>query len=150
MNTTNLSSFLLVFILLVSSCKDENKTIENAATEVEVTQAIANHKIIKVLGVAEFNDHLSTMEDIQLVDVRTPSEYAEGHLKNAINFSVTDVNFQTEIKGLDPEKPIYVYCRSGGRSARASEKLKQFGFVEIRDLNGGITAWQAAQLPIEK
>jgi rhodanese-related sulfurtransferase len=79
---------------------------------------------------------------LQLVDVRTAEEYGVSHLKDAQNICVTEDDFKEKVKDLDREKPVYVYCRSGGRSARAAEILAEMGFTEIYDLDGGITAWK--------
>lgn len=89
-------------------------------------------------------------EGVQLIDVRTPSEYAEGHLANAVNININDSDFKAKIEALDKTKPILVYCKSGGRSGRACSQLKEMGFTTITDLDGGITDWKAHEKPIEK
>jgi rhodanese-related sulfurtransferase len=83
-------------------------------------------------------------ENAQLVDVRTPEEYAEGHLKNALNISISFDNFESQLEILDKNKPVLVYCKMGGRSAKAAAKLKELGFKSISDLDGGITSWNEA------
>lgn len=77
----------------------------------------------------------------QLVDVRTPEEYGASHLKDAQNICVTEDDFKDKVKSLDRNKPVYVYCKKGGRSAKAATILAEMGFTEIYDLQGGITAW---------
>lgn len=79
---------------------------------------------------------------IQLVDVRTSNEFLEGHIKNSHNICVTDNDFEKQVASLDKEKPVYVYCKKGGRSARAAEILKEMGFKKIYDLEGGIVLWE--------
>ncbi|MFC7356829.1 rhodanese-like domain-containing protein [Jejudonia soesokkakensis] len=86
---------------------------------------------------------------IQLLDVRTPTEYEASHLKSAQNICVTDSDFIERAEELDKDKPVYVYCKKGGRSAKASKILKELGFTKIYDLNGGITAWDAEGLETE-
>lgn len=88
-------------------------------------------------------------ETAQLLDVRTPSEYKKGHLKGAENINFYDASFATQTKALDKNKPVFVYCRSGARSAGAARKLKELGFQEIIDLRHGILAWKRAGLPVE-
>ena len=85
---------------------------------------------------------------VQLVDVRTPTEFASGHLENAININVNEANFKTKMEALDKSKPILVYCKSGGRSGRACGQLKEMGFTIITDLDGGITDWKAKGKPV--
>jgi rhodanese-related sulfurtransferase len=84
-------------------------------------------------------------EDIQLVDVRTPKEYEEGHIENALNIDVTDDSFVKNIQQLNKEKPVMVYCRSGHRSARAAQILKEQGFKKIYNLDGGFMAWESQE-----
>lgn len=80
----------------------------------------------------------------QLLDVRTKEEWDEGRLENATLVTVTEEGFLEKAKAkLDPEKPVVVYCRSGARSAKATEQLRAAGFT-VHDMKGGITAWKAA------
>ena len=104
---------------------------------------------VQVLDVAKYEKKM-TQPDVQLVDVRTPEEFSEGHLENAINIDVTADDFDAKVVGLDKEKPVMVYCKSGGRSARASARLKELGFKNISDLEGGITNWKSENKPVVK
>jgi phage shock protein E len=89
-------------------------------------------------------------EGAQLLDVRTKEEWDEGHLKDAKLVTVTEEGFLEKAKAkLDPEKEVVVYCRSGARSAKATEQLRAAGFT-VHDLKGGITAWKAAGKPVVK
>jgi rhodanese-related sulfurtransferase len=88
--------------------------------------------------------------NVQLVDVRTPQEFANGHLENAKNVNFNDPEFKQKIALLDKTKPIAVYCGVGGRSGRASKVLVELGFKDISDLAGGITAWLAANKKVVK
>lgn len=86
----------------------------------------------------------------QLLDVRTKEEWDEGHLKGATLITVTEEGFLDKAKAaLDPKKGVVVYCRSGGRSAKAAAQLRSAGFT-VYDLDGGITAWKAAGKPVVK
>lgn len=86
----------------------------------------------------------------QLIDVRTPKEYQSGHLKGAKNLHIYEKNFTEEVDKLDKTKPVYVYCKAGGRSAEAVEILQQKGFKKIVELDGGIDAWNDNKKPVEK
>jgi len=87
----------------------------------------------------------------QVLDVRTNEEFATGHLSTAVLIPWTDQDFTTRAaKELDPKKPVLVYCRSGRRSAEAAAALAKLGFAEIRNLEGGILAWQKAGKPLTK
>jgi rhodanese-related sulfurtransferase len=87
---------------------------------------------------------------VQLVDVRTPAEVANGKIKGATTININDADFKDKISKLDKNKPVAVYCGVGGRSGRASTMLTQLGFKQVFDLAGGMTAWNAQGKPVEK
>jgi len=72
------------------------------------------------------------------------------HLKNAQNICVTNNDFQEKVKKLDKNKPVYVYCEKGGRSANAAKILTEMGFKKVYDLQGGITNWEESGLETQK
>jgi thioredoxin 1 len=78
---------------------------------------------------------------IQVVDVRTPQEFNNGHISNGLNLNINDTEFKAKLEELDKSKPVAVYCAGGVRSARAVSILQQLGFQMVYDLVGGITAW---------
>lgn len=89
-------------------------------------------------------------EGIQILDVRTASEFNGGHLKNALQANWNDAaEFQNRTQHLDKNKPLYVYCLSGGRSAAAATWLRSQGHKEVWELTGGINAWKRANKPVE-
>lgn len=101
----------------------------------------------KSLNVEEFSTYIA-QPNVQLVDVRTPSEYAEGHLSNATNVDVMNSNFEKDAeKSLSKEKPVAVYCRSGKRSKKAASILAGKGYKVI-ELDKGFISWQQAGKPI--
>lgn len=106
--------------------------------------------IILDIEVAEFQQFISK-KNVQLVDVRTPGEFKNGHIKNAKLINFFDKDFKTEIlKKIDKNKPVYVYCKSGGRSAKAAKMYKEAGFKKVFNLLGGFNAWSASGQEIEK
>lgn len=87
----------------------------------------------------------------QLIDVRTPGEYEKGHLKDALLIDFMNSNFKDiAFSEVDKDKPILVYCASGGRSAKAAKIYKDAGFLKVYNLLGGFRAWKAKNLEIEK
>lgn len=92
---------------------------------------------------------LLELEDVQLVDVRTPEERKEGYIENSQNIDYNSPTFDEDILKLDKTKPVILYCKSGGRSSKCAEKLKEAGFVKIYDLKGGITQWKFEGLKIK-
>ncbi|HRG59133.1 MAG TPA: thioredoxin domain-containing protein [Bacteroidia bacterium] len=99
------------------------------------------------LSATEFNEKLKQTPDAQLVDVRTPDEYQGGHLNNAVNYDWNGNNFGTQIEKLDKQKPVFVYCLAGSRSASAAANMRAAGFKTVYEMNGGIMKWRAAGLP---
>jgi phage shock protein E len=79
-----------------------------------------------------------------ILDVRTPQEFAQGHLPGAVNIDVSSPDFRERIGQLDPTAPYAVYCRSGNRSAAAVAQMTEAGFTGAYDLAGGIVDWQQA------
>ena len=79
-------------------------------------------------------------EGVQLVDVRTASEYADGHIPNAVNIDVLSSNFAEKIATLDKAKTLAIYCRSGRRSKAAAEQAVKLGF-KVVELDGGVLSW---------
>ncbi|GAA4271046.1 rhodanese-like domain-containing protein [Aquimarina gracilis] len=118
--------FLLIsfFSLTFFSCKqiDESSTVE--------------------LITVEEMDSLLEMGKVQLIDVRTPDEYAKGYIEGAINIDFRNENFEEQIEKIDKSKPVAVYCGRGGRSSKCSAYMKKAGFKKIYDLDGGITEWK--------
>ena len=102
----------------------------------------------QTVDVKTFAEGLTT--EVQLLDVRTPEEFHEEHIKTA---TLADINddavFEQATANLDKQKPVYVYCHSGRRSARAAKSLRDKGFQTVVDLDGGIQAWKEAEMPVE-
>ncbi|MFN4198728.1 MAG: rhodanese-like domain-containing protein [Flavobacterium sp.] len=96
---------------------------------------------IKVLPAAEYKTALSNGQ-VQLVDVRTSQEFAQGAIPGAVNIDVTNGVFDRAIQQLDKTKPVYIYCRSGARSQTAARKMVALGFTEVIDLRGGYLQWR--------
>jgi len=83
-----------------------------------------------------------------ILDVRTPQEFAEGHLVDAVNVDFSATDFADRIAALDRSTAYVVYCRSGNRSTQAMDLFRQLEFTDVHEIDGGILAWAAAGLPI--
>ncbi len=115
---------LLGFALAVSSCNSGSKGEVEMISPIDVYEAVYGE------------------DSLQLVDVRTQEEFEVSHLKNAQNICVTSDDFKEKVATLDKQKPVYVYCKKGGRSAQAATILKEMGFTKVYDLQGGIASWK--------
>lgn len=85
-----------------------------------------------------------------VLDVRTPEEYAQGHLAGAVLIPVQDIAQRTDGLPADKERPILVYCRSGNRSGRAQRFLMEMGYRNVVNLKGGTLSWSAENKPLVK
>jgi thioredoxin 1 len=118
-------------ILVVSSCSSQQKD-----------------NTYKEISTKEFSVKLSERENATLLDVRTPFEYENGHIENAILADFNSSDFENRIKDLDKKKPVFVYCLSGGRSRAAAQVLIDKGFSDVFELEGGIMRWKNEGLPL--
>ena len=88
----------------------------------------------KEIHITEFSQ--KDVNNAIILDVRTPEEYAEGHLDNALNINWFDPDFQSQVESLGKSKTFYIYCKKGGRSAKASHLLDSLGY-DVVNLAGG-------------
>lgn len=131
----NVLRTLLIVALVVVSCKDNTSTAQST-TETTVQTAVLNSVSISVLK-------QTSTDSITLLDVRTPEEFQAGHVENAININLFDENFVEKVKALQKDD-LYIYCRSGARSMRASKALNAEGFT-VTNLEGGYNLYIALQ-----
>jgi rhodanese-related sulfurtransferase len=101
-----------------------------------------------VLDVNQFEQKL-TGSNTLVIDVRTPQEFAEGHIEGAMNIDYYDIHFENKINAIDKSKTILVYCKSGNRSGKAATILAKNKFKNVYDLSGGITNWIASGKSVE-
>ncbi len=88
--------------------------------------------------------------DFVILDVRTPKEYEEGHIENAYLLNFRSGSFEDELGKMDKTKKYFVYCRTGRRSRKAVELMKENGYSEAHNVIGGIDKWKRNRLPVEK
>lgn len=95
-----------------------------------------------VLHADEFKSRISGQKPLRLIDVRTAREFQAGHIKGAKNIDVMNPShFDQQVKAMEMEAPVFVYCRSGQRSRNAAKRMLKMGFSEVCDLKGGYMAW---------
>ena len=99
------------------------------------------------LSVSEFTGKVAE-QGIVTLDVRTPGEFNEGHIEGAQLIDFQSGNFENEIAALDKTKTYAVYCRSGNRSGQAVKVMREAGFKNLYNLNGGVIDWANAGLPL--
>lgn len=89
-------------------------------------------------------------DKVTVVDVRTPDEYKEGHIKGAQNIDIASKDFKEQLSKLDKSKPVLVHCQAGGRSTRSLKTFEELGFKDVIHLDEGFGGWEAAGKPVEK
>jgi phage shock protein E len=111
-----------------------------------VVAAVAQPKLVTAADAKKLIDKEKTK--IQVVDVRTPTEWSAGHLAMAKHIDVNDPTFEQKLGTLDKNKPVVVYCAVGGRSGRAATIMQQKGFKLVYSVtNGGYRELAATGLP---
>ena len=128
-----------------SSGTEEKTQVKEAQTKQE--------PIIKDVNAREAADLVERNKDstnFVIIDVRTPSEYAAGHLEKATNFNYSSSSFKSELEKLDKNKAYFIYCHSGNRSKKALEVMRELGFSEVYNILGGISAWTGSGFPTVK
>lgn len=87
--------------------------------------------------------------DLVVLDVRSPEEFAAGHLAGALNIDVNSADFDQRVMQLPKDAAILVYCRSGNRSSTASERMAELGFTDLRNVEGGFADLARAGAPVQ-
>jgi len=137
---------VLLWVLLVAgavltgACAS-NETVE---TPTQIIEDIAPQKAFALIQENRNNP------DFIILDVRTPEEFAEGHIEKAINIDFYFETFRDELEKLDRNKTYLIYCRSGARSGNALDIMDELNFREVYNILGGIRDWEAEGLPTVK
>lgn len=114
--------YILIFILFLACQTNKAQTIQIVDKAVIKTQVIG--------------------KKVQLIDVRSPEEYAAGNIDNAVNYNIANEDtFLIQIQKLNKNQPVYLYCKAGVRSNKATKLLKEEGFTKIFDYAGGYSDW---------
>lgn len=108
---------------------------------------------LSTISVAESHALIQTNSDnanFIVLDVRTPAEYAQGHLQQSRLLNFRSNEFAAQLNGLDKSKTYLIYCRSGGRSGQALQLMEQQGFKSVYNMDGGFNEWRDAAFPFER
>ncbi len=142
---------LVVGVLLVVLSQSQTSALTSAAAPVSAQDAAAPAQPqaaparVQVINPQTYLSQFSDQPHL-LLDVRTPAEFASGHIAGAVNISLQTL--ESRLSELPTDQPIVIYCRSGNRSAAAGQILLRRGFTQLYDL-GGIITWQAQGLPVQ-
>lgn len=131
----NIIATASLFMLLVTGCN------QNIKDGVIMSETVSVEKAFEIF---EKNKNSA---DFGVLDVRTPAEISEGMIPGAQHIDITTSEFVEKAGVLDRNRTWLVYCRSGGRSARAVQVLQSIGFTKLYNMSGGFLLWQAAGYP---
>ena len=143
MRAKTIPTVLTILLLWGDAVSCQSKP--EASVEVTQSEGVVNVDV----NVAAFAALIDTAETGLLLDVRTDREFAMGHIRGAAQIDFYRNDFREELAKLDPNVPVYVYCRSGNRSGQAAKMMKSMGFKTVYNLEGGMGAW-VRQQPVEK
>lgn len=121
----------IFFAATISSCNPENERGSIQSIEYE-----------------ELQQKLSTDRNMQFIDVRTPEEFNEGSIPLARNMNFQSSRFPNLVAILDRSQPVYLFCQTGNRSARAARMLRDLGFEKVYDYKGGYRDWVHQTQPV--
>ncbi len=121
--------------LLLVGCSSSDNPGADGPADIGAVQAVDTQEFAAVVD-----------SGAAVIDVRAPEEFAAGHIEGAVNIDVNGPDFDQRISELDTSETYAVYCRSGNRSAVATQLMAQQGFTSVYDLSGGIIAWEDAGL----
>jgi rhodanese-related sulfurtransferase len=135
----------LAALALLAGCQQRagDEQAKHALPEMPMPQMAA------LLGPQDVRSMMVSRPEVALIDVRTPEEFAAGHIAGAVNIDYKAEDFADQVARLPKDRDYILYCRTGHRSGLAQEKMQGLGFRNISHMNGGITAWQEGGLPVE-
>lgn len=148
MNLRRFAGLLVATAMLATACgggSNASADTESSTTD-SASVAAAGIRVVSPLEGAAIHDNPPA--DLVVLDVRTPEEFAEGHLEGAIMIDFYRDDFADQLAELDPDQPYLLYCRSGNRSGSTRAILADLGFVDVADIDGGILGWTEAGLEL--
>lgn len=124
---------LIAFVSIVSAASCQNKASNEDKTALNPT---------------EFETKIAKASNAVVLDVCTPNEFKQQHLENAVNVNYHADGFSAQLEQMDKNKPYFVYCWAGSRSAKAAKVMRGMGFAKVYELEGGISNWMRKDKPV--
>ncbi len=122
---------VVLFITIISGCINTQKEATLSQTQISY----------KDINVQEAKSMIDSNKDVLILDVRTESEFVQGHLAGAINIPHFDIEERYKELNVDKNKSIITICTMGGRSRLAAESLSKLGFTNVHNMIGGLNEW---------
>ena len=125
----------------LSACAEDTRAREDAPQSIAPTQVN-----IRDIGVSEVDVLLGSEEGAVVLDVRTAKEFEAGHITGAVSVDFLSEDFAQVLAELDRDTTYILHCKSGSRSTKALEVMKEQGFTSVAHLTSGYDGWKAAQV----
>jgi rhodanese-related sulfurtransferase len=139
---------LLVLLAACGGGSDSPQSQPSSGPAAQPTPSAPAAPDVQHLDAAGAAALLARDKGITILDVRTPAEFAAGHLEGAVNLDIRASDFNDKLRALERGKPYLVHCQSGGRSSNAVAQMRKLEFTSIYHLDGGIGAWKEAGKPV--
>jgi rhodanese-related sulfurtransferase len=139
---TRIIAASLSAVVLLGACGSGTATVEAPATQ-----------SIRLINAVEANQLVADntgSDDFVILDIRTSEEHNAGHIAGSVNIDFYEANFASELDKLAKDQTYFVYCNSGNRSGTAMVTMRELGFVDVYDLDGGIQAWYSSGFDVTK
>lgn len=126
----------LLFTFFIG-CSDNSST----STPTNASQSVRDLTVVEASQLIENNNA------VVVLDIRTPEEFAQGHIEGAVNIDYRQSDFANQLAQLDKNQPYLLHCHSGGRSTKALKVINELGFTNVAHMRAGIQGWRAADQP---
>lgn len=141
MKKIKLTALLSVTLFIFSCSNGQNQPAKNNTGQ--------SQDVVEKVNAEKFKQLVESGEGI-ILDVRTPEEVNQGYINGASTINFYDEDFESKLNMIQKDKPVYVYCKAGGRSSQAAELMKKNGFKKVYNLEGGINAWMGKGFAVAK
>jgi len=133
-----LRTLTLLFAVMLAACGGSSTATATATAEIQLVSASDAATVLN-----------ERAQEVVLLDVRTPEEFNEVRVPGSVNVDFNAADFASQLDTLAKDVPYVVYCRSGNRSSQTMNIMRELGFLEVWDVDGGIISWNEAGLPLE-
>lgn len=137
-------TLLIITLSMLLACSSSNQSHSN-----ETSEALSQKENIPENIDIDTFDRLREKGEFEVIDVRTLEEFEQGHIPGAKVVDVKSSDFQDKIAQMDKDKEYLVYCRSGNRSSKALQIMKEAGFTNAHNVEGGYLKWSEKHKDLE-
>ena len=132
-----LLALMAVAVVSITGCVEQQTAAPDQEAQIQIIEDITTPEALALI------ENNRNNPEFVIIDVRTPEEFAEGHIENAVNIDFYSATFRDDLDKLDKDKTYLIYCRSGRRSGLAVPMMQELDFMEVYDMLGGIARWTA-------